>query len=199
MLERLKRSLLDAPVFRRGDYNYFIHPITDGVPEVRPDLIREVASHIIRIADLDVDKIVTVEAMGIPIGIALSMASDIPLVIIRKRKYGLPGEIEVSQVTGYSKSQLFLNGIEKGDRVIVVDDVVSTGGTLLATLQSLEVAGAQVRDVVVVIKRGDGVLRLRDKGYDIKTMVELEVDEHRVTSVTECANRTAGGPGGSRG
>ncbi|NPV61884.1 MAG: adenine phosphoribosyltransferase [Methanotrichaceae archaeon] len=199
MLERLKRSLLDAPVFRRGDYNYFIHPITDGVPEVRPDLIREVASHIIRIADLDVDKIVTVEAMGIPIGIALSMASDIPLVIIRKRKYGLPGEIEVSQVTGYSKSQLFLNGIEKGDRVIVVDDVVSTGGTLLATLQSLEVAGAQVRDVVVVIKRGDGVLRLREKGYDIKTMVELEVDEHRVTSVTECANRTVGGPGGSRG
>jgi adenine phosphoribosyltransferase len=190
LLERLKRSLLDAPVFRRGDYNYFIHPITDGVPQVRPDLIREVASHIIRIADLDVDKIVTVEAMGIPIGIALSMASDIPLVIIRKRKYGLPGEIEVSQVTGYSKSQLFLNGIEKGDRVIVVDDVVSTGGTLLATLQSLEVAGAQVKDVVVVIKRGDGVLRLREKGYNVKTMVELEVDEHRVTSVTECANRS---------
>jgi adenine phosphoribosyltransferase len=190
LLERLKRSLLDAPVFRRGDYNYFIHPITDGVPQVRPDLIREVASHIIRIADLDVDKIVTVEAMGSPIGIALSMASDIPLVIIRKRKYGLPGEIEVSQVTGYSKSQLFLNGIEKGDRVIVVDDVVSTGGTLLATLQSLEVAGAQVKDVVVVIKRGDGVLRLREKGYNVKTMVELEVDEHRVTSVTECANRS---------
>jgi adenine phosphoribosyltransferase len=193
MLERLKKSLLDAPVFQRGDYNYFIHPITDGVPQVRPDLIREVVGHIIRIADLDVDKIVTVEAMGIPIGIALSIVTDIPLVIIRKRKYGLPGEIEVSQVTGYSKSQLFLNGIEKGDRVIVVDDVVSTGGTLLATLQSLEVAGALVKDVVVVIKRGDGVLRLRENGYSVKTMVELDVDEHRVTRVTECQNRSNGG------
>jgi adenine phosphoribosyltransferase len=193
MLERLKKSLLDAPVFQRGDYNYFIHPITDGVPQVRPDLIREVVGHIIRIADLDVDKIVTVEAMGIPIGIALSIVTDIPLVIIRKRKYGLPGEIEVSQVTGYSKSQLFLNGIEKGDRVIVVDDVVSTGGTLLATLQYLEVAGALVKDVVVVIKRGDGVLRLRENGYSVKTMVELDVDEHRVTRVTECQNRSNGG------
>jgi len=192
MLERLKKSLLDAPVFRRGEYNYFIHPITDGVPEVRPDLIREVVGHIIRIADLDVDKIVTVEAMGIPIGIALSMVTDIPLVIIRKRKYGLPGEIEISQVTGYSKSQLFLNGIEKGDRVIVVDDVVSTGGTLLATLQSLKVAGAQVKDVVVVIKRGEGVRRLREEGYSIKTMVELDVDEHRVTRVTECQNQSNG-------
>jgi adenine phosphoribosyltransferase len=193
MLERLKKSLLDAPVFQRGDYNYFIHPITDGVPQVQPDLIREVVGHIIRIADLDVDKIVTVEAMGIPIGIALSIVTDIPLVIIRKRKYGLPGEIEVSQVTGYSKSQLFLNGIEKGNRVIVVDDVVSTGGTLLATLQSLEVAGALVKDVVVVIKRGDGVLRLREKGYSVKTMVELDVDEHRVTRVTECQNHSNAG------
>ncbi|MDM7940399.1 MAG: hypoxanthine/guanine phosphoribosyltransferase [Methanothrix sp.] len=188
MLERLKKSLLEAPVFKRGNYNYFIHPITDGVPEIRPDLIREVVSHIVRIADLEVDKIVTVEAMGIPIGIALSMICDIPLVIIRKRKYGLPGEIEVSQVTGYSKSQLFLNGIDRGDRVIVVDDVISTGGTLLATLESLKVAGASVSDIVVVIKRGDGSDKLKAKGYNVKTMVEVDVDERRVTDVRECNN-----------
>jgi len=98
LLERLKKSLYEAPVFKRGDYNYFIHPITDGVPEIKPDLIREVVSYLVRIADLDVDKIVTIEAMGIPIGIALSQITDIPLVIIRKRKYGLPGEVELSQV-----------------------------------------------------------------------------------------------------
>jgi adenine phosphoribosyltransferase len=195
MLERLKRSLLEAPVFKRGDYNYFIHPITDGVPEIRPELIREVVGHIVRIADLDVDKIVTVEAMGIPIGIALSIITDIPLVIIRKRKYGLPGEIEVSQVTGYSRSQLFLNGIEKGDRVIVVDDVISTGGTLLATLQSLKVAGAVVKDVVVVIQRGDGAERLREKGYEVRTMVQVDVDKTRVTSVIESHNGFLSGPG----
>jgi adenine phosphoribosyltransferase len=188
MLERLKKSLLEAPVFKRGEYNYFIHPITDGVPEVRPELIREVTGHIVRIADLDVDKIVTVEAMGIPIGTGLSIICDLPMVIIRKRKYGLPGEIEVSQVTGYSKSQLFLNGISKGDRVIVVDDVISTGGTLLATLQSLKVAGAIVKDVVIVVRRGDGVERLRAEGHKVKTMVDVEVGESRVTKVTESEN-----------
>jgi adenine phosphoribosyltransferase len=185
LLERLKKSLLAAPVFKRGSYNYFIHPITDGVPEMEPELVREVAAHVVRIADLDVDKIVTVEAMGIPLGTALSLIADVPMVIIRKRKYGLPGEIEVSQVTGYSKSQLFLNGIKKGDRVIVVDDVVSTGGTLLAVLQSLQVAGAVVKDVVAVIQRGDGAMRLAAEGYDVKTMVRVEVDERRVTEVVE--------------
>jgi Adenine/guanine phosphoribosyltransferases and related PRPP-binding proteins len=188
MLERLKKSLLEAPIFKRGSYNYFIHPITDGVPEVRPELIREVTANIVRIADLEVDKIVTVEAMGIPIGIGLSIITDIPLVIIRKRKYGLPGEIEISQKTGYSKSQLFLNGIKKGDRVIVVDDVISTGGTLLATLESLKIAGATVVDVVIVVERGDGVERLTSKGYAVKTMVQVEVDESRVTRVTESHN-----------
>jgi adenine phosphoribosyltransferase len=188
MLERLTKSLLEAPIFKRGEYNYFIHPITDGVPEVRPELIREVTGHIMRIADLEVDKIVTVEAMGIPIGIGLSIICDIPLVIIRKRKYGLSGEIEVSQVTGYSKSQLFLNGINKGDRVIVVDDVISTGGTLLAVLKSLKVAGAVVKDVVVVVRRGEGVERLRAEGYAVKTMVDVEVGESRVTSVKKSDN-----------
>jgi adenine phosphoribosyltransferase len=188
MLERLKKSLLEAPVFKRGNYNYFIHPITDGIPEVKPDLIREVVGNIVRIADLEVDKIVTVEAMGIPIGIALSLICDIPLVIIRKRKYGLLGEIEVSQVTGYSKSQLFLNGINKGDKVIVVDDVISTGGTLLATLQSLQVAGAIVRDIVVVVKRGEGQEKLSALGFNVKTMVEVDVDETHVTKVIMCRN-----------
>jgi adenine phosphoribosyltransferase len=189
MLERLKKSLLQAPVLKRGEYSYFIHSITDGVPELRPELIREAAVQIVRMADMDVDKIVTVEAMGIPIGIVLSIICDIPLAIIRKRKYGLAGEIELFQVTGYSKSQLFLNGINKGDRVIVVDDVISTGGTLLAVLQSLKKAGATVKDVVVVVRRGDGVERLRAKGYAVKTMVNVEVGESRVLKVTESENK----------
>ena len=188
MLERLKKSLLEAPVFKRREYNYFIHPITDGVPEVRPELIREVTGHIVRIADMDVDKIVTVEAMGIPIGTGLSIICDIPMVIVRKRKYGLPGEIEVSQVTGYSKSQLFLNGINKGDRVIVVDDVISTGGTLLAVLQSLKMAGAAVKDIVVVVRRGDGVEKLKAQGYKAKTMVDVDVGAGHVTRVCESEN-----------
>jgi adenine phosphoribosyltransferase len=91
-------------------------------------------------------------------------------------------------VTGYSRSQLFLNGIKKGDRVIVVDDVISTGGTMLATLESLKVAGALIKDVVTVIQRGEGAERLRSKGYHVKTMVQVEVDEKRVTKVIASEN-----------
>ena len=76
---------------KRGEYNYFIHPITDGVPIVDPALLRDVAAAMIKVMDLNgVDKIVVVEAMGIHIGSVLSTMTDIPMTVMRKREYKLP-------------------------------------------------------------------------------------------------------------
>jgi len=153
MLKNLRETMKNAPIVRRGTYNYFIHPISDGVPVVKPELLREVIACMVKNADLDVDKIVTIEAMGLPLGAALSTMTDIPFIIIRKRKYELPGEIAVHQTTGYSKGELYLNGINKGDRVLIIDDVISTGGTMSAVVKALEKAGAVIKDIVVVIER----------------------------------------------
>jgi adenine phosphoribosyltransferase len=173
MLDRLVRSLETCPMVKRGDYNYFIHPITDGVPVVDPALLREVCAAMLKVLDLNgVDKIVVVEAMGIPVGSVLSTMTDIPMTIMRKRPYGLPGEIAVHQATGYSKGELYLNGINKGDRVVIIDDVVSTGGTMRALLQALDIAGADVADVCIAIRRGDP-----DIGRPYKSLVKINVDE----------------------
>ena len=180
MLPILTQTLKDAPIVRRGDYHYFIHPITDGVPELTPALLSEVADRIIELADTDVDRIVTIESMGIPVGTVLAMKTGIPLVIIRKRQYNLPNEIAVHQCTGYSKGELYLNGINKGDRVMIVDDVISTGGTMKAVIQALKIAGAEICDIVTVIERGEGASSLRAAGHDIKTLVSVDVDAEGV-------------------
>lgn len=180
MLPILTQSLLDAPIIRRGEYHYFIHPITDGVPELKPELLSEVADRIIELVDTDVDKIVTIEAMGIPVGTVLSMKTGIPLVIIRKKQYKLPNEIAVHQHTGYSKGELYVNGIDKGDRVLVVDDVISTGGTMKAVIWALELAGAEICDIVTVIERGEGASDLHTAGHDVKTLVSVDVDAEGV-------------------
>ena len=115
MLDKLVESLESCPIVKRGEYNYFIHPITDGVPEVEPALLREVCTGMIKVLDLGgVDRIVAAEAMGIHIGSVLSCATDIPMNIVRKRVYRLPGEIAVHQATGYSKGELYLNGVHPG-------------------------------------------------------------------------------------
>jgi adenine phosphoribosyltransferase len=158
---------------KRGEYNYFIHPITDGVPVVSPALLRDVCSAMIKMLDLNgVDKIVVVEAMGIHIGAVLSVMTDIPMTVMRKREYKLPGEVAVHQTTGYSKGELYINGIGKGDRVVIIDDVVSTGGTMRALLQALEIAGAEVVDICIAIQRGKP-----DIGRPYKSLVRVDVTE----------------------
>ncbi|HWR25674.1 MAG TPA: hypoxanthine/guanine phosphoribosyltransferase [Methanosarcina sp.] len=181
MLERLKSSLINSPVIKRGEYNYFIHPISDGVPSMDPGLVEEIADYIIKITDMKrVDAIVTIEAMGIPVATVISLKTGVPLTIIRKRPYFLEGEVELSQSTGYSKGVLYINGLKKGDRVIIVDDVISTGGTLFALVKALNAMGVEVLDVISVIGRGNGYLKLKEAGFEPKILVTIDVSDRGV-------------------
>jgi adenine phosphoribosyltransferase len=189
MLERLTSSLLNAPVIKRGEYNYFIHPISDGVPSIDPLLVEEISDYIMEIANMDVDTVLTVEAMGIPVANALSLKTGLPLTIVRKRPYFLEGEVELSQSTGYSKGALYINGLKKGDRVLIVDDVISTGGTLLALVKALQEMGVEVMDVVLVIGRGEGLLKLKELGVEPKILVTIDVNEKGVEIKDVCCDK----------
>lgn len=149
----LEQSLREAPVIKKDDYDYVVHPIADGVPFLSTELLREVTEELVALADTDVDYIITAEAMGIPLATAMSLRTNIPFTIIRKRGYGLPGERELKQQTAYSRSSMFINGLVKGDRVLIVDDLLSTGGTLRAILEALRTMGVMVKDVMVVIEK----------------------------------------------
>lgn len=181
MLDLLCKSLLDAPIVHRGPYNYFIHPISDGVPQLEPGLLEEISDHILGMISKDFDKILAIEAMGIPLATAISMKTGVPFTIIRKRPYELEGEIKLSQETGYSKGELYVNDVKKGDRVLIVDDVISTGGTLVALIKALENIGAVVTDNIVIIERGDGVSRLKEQGIAVRTLVRIDVTENGVS------------------
>ena len=185
-MNRLTKSLEETPIIEKEGYHYFVHPISDGVPMLRPELMREIVIRIIRKADLaDVDKIVAPEAMGIHISTAVSLMTDIPLVVVRKRGYGLDGEVSLSKATGYEESNLYINDVDEGDRLLVLDDVLSTGGTLSALLPALEDIGAELVDTVIVIKKVGGGNKLEDTDYEPKTLVNVAVDGGELVIVDE--------------
>lgn len=173
----LDQSLLDAPVIPRGDYAYFVHPLTDGIPALDPQLFDEIGTALASLAGAHPDRLVTAEAMGIPAGMALARHLDVPLTIVRKRPYGLPGEVVVPATTGYGSSTLHINGLRPGMRVTIVDDVVSTGGTLLALVDGIRQTGAEVIEILAVLSRGDGVGLVQEKtGVPVKTIRRIDVD-----------------------
>ena len=182
-MDQLQQSLLEAPIIEKGEYEYFVHPVSDGVPVLRPELLREIVIKIIRKVEVDnVDKIVTPAAMGIHISTAVSLMTDIPLVVIRKRQYGLEGEVSLSQQTGYAKNEMYINDVNDGERVLVLDDVLSTGGTMRAVLDALDEIGAEVVDTVAVIKKA-GPNELDESNHDVKTLINVRVTDGTVVIV----------------
>ncbi|HHT18292.1 MAG: hypoxanthine/guanine phosphoribosyltransferase [Euryarchaeota archaeon] len=182
MFEKLVESLINSPIVKKGDYDYFVNPITDGIPLVDSELLQEVSEAVSQYANINVDKIVCVEAMGIHLATALSLLTDIPFVVVRKRSYGLEGEIAVHQTTGYSEGELYINGIKKGDRVFLVDDVVSTGGTMAAVIKALKHIGADIIDVMAIIEKGEGKEFVeKETGIKVHSLVRANVIEGKVT------------------
>ena len=183
--EILRQSVVDAPVVIRGEYPYFIHPLTDGVPSQTAELLAAARDLIYDRIDWDkVDIILGIEAMGIPLAAALCLKSGKPLVIGRKREYGLPGETAIDQSTGYSKGEIYLNDIREGDGVFIVDDVVSTGGTLLPILQAIDRIGAKVIDCWIVFEKGEGMNFVRSQGdWPLNSLVKIKMDGVKVVVV----------------
>ncbi len=185
-LETLQDSLRGAPIIWKGDYPYFIHPISDGIPRMEAKVLRATRDLIIDMVDWsEIDIVVSVEAMGLPLLAAVGEATGKPTVVIRKRPYGMQGEVRVDVSTGYSTSTAYINDIKPGERVLVVDDVISTGGTLEPLLEALEEIGAILKGVVIAIEKGKGRERLAEErpNWPIQTLARIDIVEGRVEIV----------------
>jgi adenine phosphoribosyltransferase len=185
-MHRLRESVTEAPIVDMDGYAYLVHPLTNCVPALDPALLRETVVRITRMAKLgDVDKIVTPEAMGIHISTAVSLMTDIPLVVVRKREYGLEGEVSLAKSTGYSAGEMYINDVDAGDRVLVLDDLLSTGGTMRAIVEALAGIGAEVVDIVVAIRKVGGEDALAGIDDPVKTLIDITVDHDGVEVVGE--------------
>ncbi len=176
----LTESFLSSQVVDMGGYPYFVNPISDGIPALSKELLDEVSAGIAEVCDLDCDLILAPEAMGIPLATALSMRTGLPFSIIRKRRYGLPGEIRLDQTTGYSGSAMYINGVRKGSRILIVDDVVSTGGTLRSVVGALRGGGVRVSEAVVVFSKCDDLDALgHELGVPVRRLLDVRSSSGR--------------------
>ena len=124
--------------------------------------------------DQNVDKVVGPEARGFMVGCPVAVELGCGFAMARK-KGKLPREtVEVSYGLEYGKAtlQLHQDAILPGDKVLVCDDLLATGGTTAATIELVEKLGGEVVGLAFLIELLD--LKGRDliQGYDIFTLME---------------------------
>ena len=152
----------------------------DGVPSGDRGMLSDVAEEMVRIGVFACDIILAPEAMGIMYAAVISERTGIPFSVVRKRRYGLEGELPVSVDTGYSHSEQVLNGGTAGMWGAIVDDVVSTGGTLAAIAAALRRTGAiPVCAVAAVDKSRDIEALSRRVGIPVRAAVRIAVRDGR--------------------
>jgi len=126
----------------------------------------------------DFDVIIGIEARGFIIGGALSYTLGKGFIPIRKAGK-LPFDVvsqEYDLEYGTDTVEMHTDSLEKGARVLLVDDLLATGGTTLASAALVEKLGATVTELAFIVNLPDlgGDKKLADSGYKIFSLTEFE-------------------------
>lgn len=112
--------------------------------ETDPQILAEVGKLLAAHADEGIDRIGGAELGGIPLATAAALSCGKPFVIIRQGK------------KDYGTSKMIEGTIKAGDRILLVEDVVTTGGQVIEAVQTIKNAGATVVKIVAVLDRQEG-------------------------------------------
>ncbi len=167
--EVLISSLHDIEAVRFGDIELKSGIISPIYIDLRilishPRILMMVADSLIDIlSTLEFQRVAAIPYTALPIGTAVSLKANWPMIYLRRegKQHGIQRNIE--------------GDFSPGEVVAVIDDVITTGKSKLETIAPLEAAGLTIRDIVVVVDRGQGSAEeVTSMGYRLHSVLHLD-------------------------
>lgn len=167
----IPKLIQDVGAVKKGKFKLSNGSLTDYyidkyVFETHPEVLHALADEISnRLSEKTIDVVAGPELGAVPLVTAVSLRTNIPSAYIRKGKkhYGTQARIE--------------GRIEKGMRVAIVEDVTTTGGTILETAELVKEVGGIVEQMIVIVDRNaEAVENVREAGYDLEYLARVGED-----------------------
>ncbi len=130
--------------------------------ETEPDLLRDVARLLAGALPKDVTRLAGPAIGGVPLATAVALETGLPFVIVRP------------EAKGYGTARTIEGRIESGDRVVVLEDVVTTGAQAARAARAVEAAGGRVVLILAVVDRHEGGREgIEGAGYRYHALYDL--------------------------
>jgi orotate phosphoribosyltransferase len=137
--------------------------------EADPTILRELGKRFAAFTNAGTTRIAGAELGGVALAAAASMASGLPFVIVR------------NGMKGYGTRKMYEGTLERGDRVLLVEDIATTGGQVIEAAKVLTDSGAVIQKIVAVIDRQEGAREnIENAGYPFAAMMtkaDLGIEE----------------------
>lgn len=169
-MNELKALIREVPDFPKPGINYY--DITTLLQDASG--LRRTVDHFVELfGGLEVDKVVGIESRGFLFGPVVAYDLDAGFVPVRK-----PGKLPWQTLErsyeleyGVDSLEMHEDGVEPGERVLVVDDVIATGGTARATTELVQAAGGEVVGLGFIIELEALAGRSRLSGFDVHSLL----------------------------
>ena len=136
--------------------------------------------------DVEIDRVLTVEASGIAIGVTTALKLGVPMVFARKKASVLMTEpAYTEQVYSYTKKEtsnitVLKKFLPAGEKVLIIDDFLANGEAALGLARLVEKAGSQVAGIGIAIEKAfqNGHQKILDAGYRLEALASVAALEN---------------------
>jgi len=135
-----------------------------------------------RFADVEINKILTVEASGIGIACVAAQYFDVPVVFAKKsQSKNIAGDVYTSKVTSFTHGRVYdvmvsTKYLNPGDKVLIIDDFLANGCALIGLSEIVRESGAELMGAGIVIEKGfqEGGKIIRDMDIRLESLAIIE-------------------------